>query len=468
MAPPLGRGSAPTVSPSDAAQTAYDKAALNTGKGIASALQTPTAAMAGNGMPVWGDIPSPTLNDGSVNPASTIVRATTGAPKITLKVSDGTDTGTAPDPFAAAKDITKSMPPAITGWMGETQSRSNTKTTDMVTVYTNIEAATPKKLEAKSTDVTNLGLQTNQAVLDDGKKTSYARDDTFTGTFRGHKGTFTCTGDACAVGFVTNPGDGVNPNTVATLTNWSFKSDAYIESLAVQDEDYLYFGYWLQSPATGTKHAFNTFFGGNAPFDPTVTASQDADGNAITITATTANTTFTAVESKAVYNGSAAGKYVEKTLAVVGGEAKPVAIAGDYFTADAQLTAYFGVTPNVAQNMHNTIRGTISNFKNSKGDDVNFTINLQAINFGRTANLDADPPVNGRGTDVGSFVGGKIVGFHGTGSNITQATGGKWEGRFFGPLPTKAEETGKPTGVAGDFEANFNDGDVVGAFGATR
>ena len=461
-------GGQATASPSAAAQMAYDakkeedrKAALAKGMGIAMALE------ASNG-PVPAGSTDATAAAGPTGVK--VERATTGAPKITLTVPDSTgDTGdadTLPDLFAAADDITRSMPSAITGWMGETQSRTVDGTTDMVTVYTDIKTATPKKLEVTNTDVTDITAQANTVVLDD-KKTTYAQDDTFTGTFNGHQGTFTCTSATCTITLLGSNTDGRDPNTVTAFVGadtWSFKSDMYLESLAVQDEDYLYFGYWLQDEGDN-DFAFNTFFGGNQPYS----IASDA--------AYLGAQTFTAVESRAVYTGSAAGKYVEKTLGIENGEVAPLAIAGDYFTADARLTAYFGTTPNVAENTQNTISGTISNFKNSNGDDVGFNITLGSIDFGRdaVAASGGTPAVSGRDTNGARFIYGSVSGIHETVDGVTQATSGEWEGQFFGPAtgpdgPDAGTDPDPvaPTGVAGDFQAHFSDGHVVGAFGATR
>ena len=443
-------GGQATASLSSAGQMAYDakqqadrEAALAKGMGIASALQTPTDAAAGNGMPV------------SVG----ITRAATGAPEIGLMVTDGPDTGTENDPFAADDDITKSDPPAITGWMGETQSRTVSGTTDMVTVYTDIKNATPQKLTYAATEIPD-PTDTGVLIVFEDQEAAYSNTDgtEIKGTVNGIAGTFTCTGTSCTpistLGTTATPGQDANTVDTALAAGWSFESDENVESQATPDPDYLYFGYWLADEGDN-DFAFNTFFGGNTGFALTDALFTSTSGDDTSFG-------FTAVESKAVYTGSAAGKYVEKTLAVVGGEATPVAIAGDYFTADATLTAYFGQTPNVAANMHNTIRGMISNFKNSNGDDVNFTINLQAIDFGESTN---------QGTPAGSFMNGTIAGIHGSGNDITQTTTGEWEGQFFGAVGTAANNnagTLKPTGVAGDFQAHFSDGHVVGAFGATR
>ena len=442
-------GGQATASPSAAAMMAYDEkkkadaaAALAKGMGIAMALQASAGPVPGANAATADSVPV------------AVTRSTTGDAEIKLFTDDGSATVA----FADANDITMSAPPAITGWMGQTQSRTDEGTTDMVTVYTDIKSATPQKLEYSNgggeddVAIPTPGLGARIVLNDDAETYNgddgTADDESVTGTLNGIAGTFTCTTGECTVAFATaTPGTSIADNTVATLTGdgWTFESDGNVETQATQDDDYMYFGYWLQDEGDN-DFAFNTFFGGNAAF---ALAADLIDNTAAA---------FTMTESKAVFTGSAAGKYVEKTLEVVGGEATPVAIAGDYFTADATLTAYFGQSPDVPSNMHNSIRGTISNFENSQGDDVNFRINLNAIAID---------------TGDGTFTGGTVAGVHGSGSDITQtiagADGGEWEGQFFGPAgETDDVATTLPTGVAGDFQAHFNDAHVVGAFGATR
>ena len=149
---------------------------------------------------------------------------------------------------------------------------------------------------------------------------------------------------------------------------------------------------------------------------------------------------------------------MEKDLGIVNAEVTPLAIVGDYFTADAQLTAYFGASNQVAVSSQNTIRGMISNFENSKGDDVDFTITLNPIKFAA-----------GDGTFMPAEDAVSVSGIHETDNGVSQSTSGTWKGQFFGPEGVAPNEnTTFPTGVAGDFQAHFPDAHVVGAFGAKK
>ena len=96
--------------------------------------------------------------------------------------------------------------------------------------------------------------------------------DTFSGAFirvDGTRipGTFTCDldqgcpdieGTETVVGTLVlsaNPGAG-----------WEFESDKNVEEGEVPDTNYMYFGYWLQSPVDGTTYAFSILNGGSQPF----------------------------------------------------------------------------------------------------------------------------------------------------------------------------------------------------------
>ena len=61
-------------------------------------------------------------------------------------------------------------------------------------------------------------------------------------------------------------GGQMNISNSFNADGWTFKSDDYVESVATQDADYMYFGYWLQSPDDDATddYSFATFFGGPA------------------------------------------------------------------------------------------------------------------------------------------------------------------------------------------------------------
>ena len=242
----------------------------------------------------------------------------------------------------------------------------------------------------------------------------------FAGTFHGVAGTFECTNDtaACAA---ENNADG----DLASLTGaWTFTPDSTDSTVAgVQtDVDYLDFGHWVRTvdAAAGPSYTVDAFYRGEAPH---------GDVGGLTGTAT--------------YKGGAAGLYARRAYAAGGDGA--VTAAGR-FTADAALTAKFG-GDDVATNDRFSIGGTIDNFMDGgKAIDAAWTVELDKIggNGAGTFNI-------GSNADQESFTGGTTTG------------GGAWSGKFYGGSGADA-----PTGVAGRFTAAFDNGGVIGAFGATK
>lgn len=393
---------------------------------------------------------SPTVaaNDNGVPGGATITRSTAGERKITLMNTP--DSGTDLVAFDPKYGASEKATPVITGWYGETQMRSSDNApVENAVVYTDIKSAKPQKLAYDrdgTTDVPDFPDVTavpNVFVLADKTKTSYtgsdtddAQDQSVMGTLNGVPGTFTCTTGTCEVTFVASPTTGVDPNTVATFgaAGWAFKSTDYVEAEATQDADYMYFGYWLQEADEDGAYAFATFSGGS------MSSSASTDN-------------VTSLEGMATYDGKAGGKYVTKELALVDGEVETTSAVKGQFTADVALTAYFS-GGDVPVNKQNRLEGSVTNFMD--GDtELDFEIKL-----GLTAFTDADA----------STESGTISGRHGT----ALASGGSWNGRFFGAIETDSDdvETGNqstlPSGVAGTFDAHFPDARVAGAYGANK
>ena len=190
----------------------------------------------------------------------------------------------------------------------------------------------------------------------------------------------------------------------------------------VPDSDYLHYGFWLEKTTDEdgivTYNEVETFAGSSAPASGTV-----AD-----------------VEGSATYEGGAVGVYVRDTY-TEGGGVRNGASSG-HFSADAVLTAHFG-GDDVAPNLEDTITGTIDNFALSGGE-----VNDWSVNLARSAESDT-------GTHSGVAEGGGAPGsynatFHG---DTEDADGG---------------DTVQPSSVVGEFNANFSNGAVAGAFGARR
>jgi hypothetical protein len=292
------------------------------------------------------------------------------------------------------------------------------------------------------------GVDTNVVTYVNDTDTT-ADDRKFAGTFNGIPGTFACDNgnDACtATGNakgLTNLSDG-----------WTFTPDATnpIVRGALPDTDFLTFGYWVQETVKddGTvSYGVSPFWGGSLAF-------LDANIDALTGSAT--------------YSGSATGMYVRKT-STVGADGRPSATpeSAGQFTADANLTAYFGqtTTNTIAASALFSIKGTVSDFENGDGDmiDSQWEVGLKGVGpMEPGASFDGMEGTGGT-THTATFSGATTTG--------PGSTAGEWNGGFFGPATADDADTmdvdeSHPTGVAGEFNAHFDNGHVIGGFGATR
>ena len=128
------------------------------------------------------------------------------------------------------------------------------------------------------------------------------------------------------------------------------------------------------------------------------------------------------------------------------------------FTASATLTATFGGDANTDTDDKHRISGMVKDFMNDAGRDLGWTVML---NKATTVSRGTDGAIAGTDNLAGTFSGNT------TGDGTAQT--GSWNGRFYGPGSDDSPAVVVlPSGVAGEFDANFNDGYVAGAFGATR
>ena len=184
--------------------------------------------------------------------------------------------------------------------------------------------------------------------------------------------------------------------------------------------DYASYGYWVQVDADGNVDDvddFKTFATGSHVADSAVAA--DATG----ISAEDIGDD----EGKATYSGSAAGMSVVTVPNPAG--ADRVAGKSGAFTASVTLNATFGADP--------TVDGMITNFS---GD---------AIGSGWSVTLRSQTLAAGGSTDGQTRTDG-------------QAADGTWSAQPYG-----GSATARPSGIHGGFEANFRDGNAIGAY-ATR
>ena len=375
-------------------------------------------------------ITSATSTPPAIDVEVTATRATGEEASVEVAVT-GDDAGTGD--FEAAD-----APAAIAGWHGSSWMRG--EATEHVTVYTDIDEPTPTAftmihLLDRSTDddasdnealsITNANVnmvsgvaEFPSAALQTG--VPFDEDDEFTGMFDGAPGTFTCAAADCTL---STDGDG---KLASVAGIWYFTPDEGAK-VPVADDDYLHFGWWLNSPDEANddgeyEYMLDTFYGGStAPFT----------GDEVAV-----------VEGKAKYSGAAAGLYATRTF-----EDGDATGANDgTFTADVALTAAFG-GDDVAINDQFKISGSVTNFMEG-GESLGWSVALQEVDISGTGGGDA------------YLIEGDASAFSGTGAPGT----GSWEAMFYGPVDGVAA----PTGVAGQFGANLGDTDLAGAFGATK
>ena len=244
------------------------------------------------------------------------------------------------------------------------------------------------------------------------------------GTYNGAMGTYKCnaTNTDCSV---TLDAD----DAITTMSDgWIFTPDADVTT-DQPDYDYVNYGFWLKRTTDEddvlTYNEVETFAGSSVG----------------------ASSSVTQVTGKATYEGGATGVYVKNVHNPNG--TIDTATSG-HFTADASLEAHFAQTVDddtttgvdeagqIAPNLVNTLSGTISNFALARGEENTWAVNLQG---------DIDP---GLGTAAGSANGGGAA--------------GTYSATFHGPT---ADDT-QPSSVVGEFDANFSNGSVAGAFGAIK
>ena len=388
--------------------------------------------------------------------------------------TDTTPGNTVLDLPAFAVSKTKDAPSAGTGWMGSTHEREYKRAgggtltgaddvvvMDMVTTYTNqdpagdeyyatyysVEGKPELDLSATADADGALNLADGSSklakssgfpsgvsqsfVYDDGagNKPAATGDDVLLGTFNGVSGKFSCTDGTCLAS--TNAAGALSLNSGAG--NWVFTPDGDPEKIVVmgviEDVDYLAFGYWVET-TTDMVNDKTTY---------RVGVTQMRGGPATAIPATAIATTVT---GNATYKGPAAGMFARRAYDPESGG--DVETAGR-FTADATLTADFDAADL-------SIDGTVTNFMHAgSAIDSDWTVTMSEGVITPTGGLFASDP-----------------------AKQTVGDGSVWTGQFNGHYA--ADNTGtpvnettlKPTGATGMFSNTFDNGAVLGAFGAEK
>ena len=367
----------------------------------------------------------------------------------------------------------------ITGWIGQTLTRdAPIAMPEKATVYTNIVAATPRKLTYGGTESDTeytggpVPLPANPFVfvLDAGQGNDVSLTmvnvaTSFRGAYGDIPGIFRCAAAATCTNVETEMN--ISDQRILSnqlISNWTFESDKNVESVALQSEDYMYFGYWLQSPMDPRlpqpAYQFSAFSGGGTGAEFVLPGDLIDGVDALTAT----------------YKGGAAGRYVTRKLSFTNQVLDPKSPAyHGRFTANAELKAYFGAHESfdtvvnaagveIRPDNRNMIHGTITDFMDGSRDlgnrDLGFEVTLtrRPMGTGLITSPDDDTSATAK--------------FSNTLTN-TAATGtGNWNAQFYGPSADaeagESENTKLPSGVAGEFDVSSAHTNVVGAFAAEK
>ena len=271
---------------------------------------------------------------------------------------------------------------------------------------------------------------------DDKSATTGAGDTgktTFAGSVRGLAGTFSCTGANCT------PPVPVN-GAITSGGTWTFVPTVADDTIDVDDEDYLQFGWWLNMKGDDVEAGFDVQTFASAP---DMMESTELVGDT--------------VEGSATYTGGAAGKWAIASTTEDTTE-------GGHFTATATLGVDFDadLDPATDANDENGVSfsGTITDFMTGDVSRPNWKVTLTFDGDAGTEGV--QPAVPTANLDAGMIEG---VSTWTTGGAVDGE--GTWNANFYG----SEAETTHPMAVVGTFNAGIADGAVgriQGAYGATK
>ena len=247
---------------------------------------------------------------------------------------------------------------------------------------------------------------------------------TFSGSFNGVSGTYTCTpgsNNTCAVsiaaeGFRLGGVDNANAFTAAAST-WMFKpTDPNAKVMGTPSTIYASYGWWLHKSADDKTWTASAF----------VASKGDVP----------AASGITALQGSATYVGGAVGKYALHSSSGGTNDA-------GHFTAKATLEADF---------KDDMIMGTINEFMGADGKSRNWSVELKKSGIGNT---------------------GVITGSDGTGDPMKTVwtigdTAAPESGQWSGNLWDNGDDSVPKVATGTFFSTYSNDGKIVGAFGANK
>ncbi|MCY4496164.1 MAG: hypothetical protein OXC14_02675 [Rhodospirillaceae bacterium] len=256
------------------------------------------------------------------------------------------------------------------------------------------------------------GQTTVTTFSQDNDATTTTDEGKHRGRFDGAMGAYDCGSAGCSV---TVDDDGEVTTMVGT---WVFTPDSGA-TVDVADQDYLTYGFWLD---TTTKD------GAIASYDAVQTFATSSLAE---------STGLDTVEGAATYEGDAAGVYVHQTKKEDGTNDT---VTSGRFTADVTLKAYFEA---VVGRTDNSLEGTISDFDLDGGPANSWSVDVSAT-FSDAGAIADGAIASGMTGDDGSLSGQ----FHGTGD--------------------ADDATVSPPVLIGEFNANFTNGAVAGAYGTRK
>ena len=260
------------------------------------------------------------------------------------------------------------------------------------------------------------------------------------GSFRGVPGTFACDTGCTRSSDEDGNLDGLGGSWTFTPSGTNMNGSATadeVTALMVQgvipDPDFMMLGYWLQATTNAkgeTSYAMRPFTRGNRDFGDVAN-----------------------VDGTATYAGPATGLYMRKVFSVSddGSSTTVTPVASGQFTAMAMLTATFDQTTDndIAPNMFNTITGSISDFRDMDGNEIDA---MWTVMLTKGVITPADGTFAGEATGSGAFSGL----FHGAALTDDATT------------TDVDESTFAPISASGTFDGHFENGHVRGAFAADR
>ncbi len=259
------------------------------------------------------------------------------------------------------------------------------------------------------------------------------------GTYNGAEGKYRCTStttDNCTVTF--NDKGQVTGNS----DNWVFVPDKGATS-SQPDYEYLSYGVWLKKTKTKDEDGV-TKYDEVETFYSVVGHPETTNGD------------LAGVEGTATYNGYATGVYVKDKT---DDSATRLSSTAGHFSASVKLDASFG-GGDVADNRQFTIDGEITGFELSGGETNDWEVSLDLTDFSGRGTGE-EPGKSDHGTAYDNE-------FSGVTTGDATADRGTWNGAFYGSSTAVDGVSPQPVAVVGEFNADFTDGTVAGAFGTNK